>query len=103
MGTAQYLSPEQAVGRPATAASDLYSLGIVAYEALAGRRPFTGPTAVDIAVAHVNDPVPPLPPHVSPGLAALVMRLLSKDPAERPATAASLARALDGLMGRTPP
>jgi eukaryotic-like serine/threonine-protein kinase len=103
MGTAQYLSPEQAVGRPATAASDLYSLGIVAYEALAGRRPFTGPTAVDIAVAHVNDPVPPLPPHVSPALTALVMRLLSKDPAERPATAASLARALDGLMGRTPP
>ncbi|GAA2721152.1 serine/threonine-protein kinase [Cellulomonas aerilata] len=103
MGTAQYLSPEQAVGRPATASSDLYSLGIVAYESLAGRRPFTGPTAVDIAVAHVNDPVPPLPPHVSAPLAALVMRLLAKDPAERPATAASLARALDGLMGRTPP
>ena len=61
MGTAQYLSPEQAVGKPATPLSDLYSLGIIAYEALVGHRPFTGPTAVDIAVAHVNNPVPPLP------------------------------------------
>ena len=95
MGTAQYLSPEQAVGRPATARSDLYSLGVVAYEALAGRRPFTGPSAVDIAVAHVNDPVPPLPAVVSPPVAALVMRLLAKDPADRPPSAGALARALD--------
>ena len=71
MGTAQYLSPEQAVGRPATPLSDLYSLGVVAYEALAGKRPFTGPTAVDIAVAHVNDPVPPLPTSVDRHLAEL--------------------------------
>ncbi|WP_407345102.1 protein kinase domain-containing protein [Pengzhenrongella phosphoraccumulans] len=67
MGTAQYLSPEQAVGRPATAASDLYSLGIIAYEALVGHRPFTGPTAVDIAVAHVNTPVPRCPPRSTRG------------------------------------
>ncbi|WNB85575.1 serine/threonine-protein kinase [Cellulomonas sp. ATA003] len=103
MGTAQYLSPEQAVGRPATALSDLYSLGVVAYEALAGKRPFTGPTAVDIAVAHVNDPVPPLPPHVSRPVADVVRRLLAKDPADRPASAGALARTLDALAGHTPP
>lgn len=103
MGTAQYLSPEQAVGRPATPASDLYSLGIVAYESLAGHRPFTGPTAVDIAVAHVNDPVPPLPASADPALAELVLRLLAKEPADRPRSAASLARALDSMVEQTPP
>ena len=103
MGTAQYLSPEQAVGKPATPASDLYSLGIVAYESLAGNRPFTGPTAVDIAVAHVNSPVPPLPATVDPRLAEIVMRLLSKDPAERPRSAAALARSLDAMVEKTPP
>ncbi|NLE70467.1 MAG: serine/threonine protein kinase [Actinomycetales bacterium] len=102
MGTAQYLSPEQAIGKAATPASDIYSLGIVAYEALAGKRPFTGPTAVDIAVAHVNTPVPPLPSDVDPELAALVMRMLSKDPEERPRSAASLARVLDDIAVRTP-
>ncbi len=103
MGTAQYLSPEQAVGRPATASSDLYSLGIVAYESLAGHRPFTGPTAVDIAVAHVNDPVPPLPRSVSRPVADLVLELLAKDPADRPPSADALARRLDALVGHTPP
>lgn len=103
MGTAQYLSPEQAIGRAATPASDIYSLGIVAYEALVGNRPFTGPTAVDIAVAHVNTPVPPLPHDIDPELAAMVMRMLAKDPEERPRSAASLARTLDGMLDRTPP
>ncbi|ASR55971.1 serine/threonine-protein kinase [Cellulomonas sp. PSBB021] len=102
MGTAQYLSPEQAVGRPATPLSDLYSLGIIAYESLVGHRPFTGPTAVDIAVAHVNTPVPPLPKAVDPKLADLVVRLLSKDPAQRPTSGAALARELDRLLPRTP-
>jgi serine/threonine protein kinase len=103
MGTAQYLSPEQAVGRPAAPASDIYSLGVVAYEALAGHRPFTGLTAVDIAVAHVNQPVPPLPTSVDKRLADLVMLMLSKDPEHRPRSAASLARILDGLVAQTPP
>lgn len=103
MGTAQYLSPEQAVGRPATPLSDLYSLGVVAYEGLAGKRPFTGPTAVDIAVAHVNDPVPPLPASVDKKLAALVLRLLSKEPTERPSSGEELADMLDRLMPQTPP
>jgi len=102
MGTAQYLSPEQAVGGPATAASDMYALGIVAYEALVGHRPFTGPTAVDIAVAHVNTPVPPLPPSVDRQIARLVMRLLAKDPADRPGSAEELAELFDALVPHTP-
>ena len=64
VGTAQYISPEQAQGEQATAQSDIYSLGVVAYEGLCGHRPFTGATPVDIAAAHVNDPVPPLPENV---------------------------------------
>jgi len=102
MGTAQYLSPEQAIGRAATPASDIYSLGIVAYEALVGHRPFTGPTAVDIAVAHVNTPVPPMPPEIDPELSALVMRMLAKEPEERPRSAASLARVLDRMAEHAP-
>ncbi len=102
MGTAQYLSPEQALGRPATPSSDIYSLGVVAYEALAGKRPFTGDSAVDIAVAHVNRPVPPLPRRVDGEMATLVMRMLAKDVAERPRSAASLARTFDEMVAATP-
>ncbi|ACZ29060.1 serine/threonine protein kinase [Xylanimonas cellulosilytica DSM 15894] len=97
MGTAQYLSPEQAVGQPATPLSDVYALGVVAYEATAGKRPFTGSTPVDIAVAHVNNPVPPLPTTVHPELAALVYRLLEKDPVKRPTSAGALADELEAL------
>ena len=95
MGTAQYLAPELALGRPATPQSDLYALGIIAFEALVGRRPFTAATPVDIAVAQVNDPVPPLPASISPGLTALVGDLLEKNPKRRPASADRLA----GLLG----
>ncbi|QIK84762.1 serine/threonine-protein kinase [Sanguibacter sp. HDW7] len=97
MGTAQYLSPEQAIGRAATGASDIYALGIVAYESLVGHRPFTGATAVDIAVAHVNEAVPPLPATVHKGLGTLVMQMLEKDPEKRPRSAAALALRLDEL------
>ena len=97
MGTAQYLSPEQAVGQPATPLSDVYALGVVAFEATAGKRPFTGNTPVEIAVAHVNSPVPPLPTTVHPGLTALIERLLEKDPARRPSSAGALADELDEL------
>jgi len=97
MGTAQYLSPEQAIGKPATPASDLYALGIVAYESLVGRRPFTGPTPVDIAVAHVNQPVPALPASVDKELGALVLSMLAKDPMRRPAGAADLADTLEDI------
>lgn len=100
MGTAQYLSPEQAIGQAATGASDVYALGIVAYESVAGRRPFTGKTPVDIAVAHVNETVPPLPAAVHRDLAALIMKMLEKDPAERPRTAAAVGQAMDELTQR---
>ncbi|RPF23390.1 serine/threonine-protein kinase [Myceligenerans xiligouense] len=97
MGTAQYLSPEQAVGQSATGASDIYALGVVAYEASAGRRPFTGRSPVDIAIAHVNAPVPPLPSSVHPGMSELIMQMLEKDPAHRFASAETLAREMEAL------
>ncbi len=103
MGTAQYLSPEQATGGAATPASDIYSLGIVAYEALVGKRPFTGATQVDIAIAHVNQPVPPLPDRVDPAMAALVLQMLAKRPEQRPESAARVAHKLDGMLATTPP
>ncbi len=94
MGTAQYLPPEQAMGEPATHAGDLYALGVIAYEALAGRRPFTGKTQVDVAFAHVNDPVPPLPEDIPKELARVVMHLLRKKPSDRPKDGTALAREL---------
>jgi len=97
MGTAQYLAPELALGRPATPQSDLYALGIIAFEALVGRRPFTSGSPVDIAVAQVNDPVPPLPDVITPGLAALVLDLLDKNPKNRPQSANRLAALLANL------
>jgi len=97
MGTAQYLAPELALGKPATPASDLYAMGIIAYESVVGKRPFTAATAVDIAIAHVNETVPPLPAGVSPDLARLIMDLLEKNPRKRPRTARELLERLDGL------
>ncbi|WP_026459677.1 serine/threonine protein kinase [Schaalia suimastitidis] len=92
MGTAQYLPPEQAMGKEATTSGDLYALGVIAFEALAGKRPYTGSTQVDIAFAHVNEPLPPLPSDVDEAVAALVRRMLEKNPADRPASATALAR-----------
>lgn len=91
MGTAQYLPPEQAMGRAATGAGDLYALGIIAYESLVGKRPFTGATQVDIAFAHVTEPVPPLPETIDPRIRTLVEGLLEKEPTRRPAPAAHVA------------
>jgi serine/threonine-protein kinase len=99
MGTAQYLSPEQAQGQLATSQSDLYSVGIILYELLTGRLPFDGESAVAIAVQHLNDPPPPissLRPDVAPELEAAVMRALAKDPAARWADADEFIRALEG-------
>jgi hypothetical protein len=92
MGTAEYLSPEQASGREATAASDLYALGIVLYESLAGRRPFQGGNPVTIAMSQVSEAPPVLPSSVSADVSDLVYRLLAKDPLQRPASAGALAR-----------
>ncbi|MBF4586482.1 MULTISPECIES: serine/threonine-protein kinase [unclassified Curtobacterium] len=97
MGTVQYLSPEQASGHPASPSTDIYSLGIVAYEALAGRRPFTGESQVAIAMAHINEQPPALPGDIPEPVAALVISCIAKKPADRPATAANLARAAQAL------
>ncbi|PPL19793.1 serine/threonine-protein kinase [Microterricola pindariensis] len=97
MGTVQYLSPEQASGHPASPTTDIYSLGIVAYEALAGRRPFTGESQVAIAMAQINEAPPELPLTVSEPVRNLVFACIAKNPAERPASAAHLARAATAL------
>ena len=90
MGTAQYLSPEQARGAPVTAASDLYSAGIVLYEMLTGKVPFGGDSAIEIAMKHVNElPRPPsqLRSEISPELDQIVLRALAKEPEDRYQTA----------------
>lgn len=97
MGTVQYLAPEQASGHTATAATDIYSLGVVAYECLAGKRPFTGESQVAIAMAQINDAPPPLPADVPAPVQRLVLACLAKDPADRPQTAAKLAQAATAL------
>jgi serine/threonine-protein kinase len=97
MGTVQYLSPEQASGQPASPATDIYSLGIVAYEALAGRRPFTGESQVAIAMAQINEQPPDLPASIPEPVRRLVMACIAKSPSERPTTAALLARAAQAL------
>ncbi|WP_147680323.1 serine/threonine-protein kinase [Actinomyces ruminicola] len=102
MGTAQYLAPEQAMGNMATPSGDLYALGVIAYEALTGHRPFTGSTQVDIAFAHVNQPVPPLPDRLPAEVREVVMELLAKKPADRPRSARELARRLDRIVVNLP-
>ncbi|GAA5200866.1 serine/threonine-protein kinase [Microbacterium jejuense] len=97
MGTVQYLSPEQASGHPASPATDIYSLGIVAYECLAGKRPFTGESQVAIAMAQINEQPPPLPATVAVPVQNLVMAMIAKKPEERPASAAAVARAATAL------
>ena len=90
-GTAQYISPEQAGGRPATAASDIYSLGVVAYRCLTGGVPFAEGNEITIAIAHLRDDPPDLPADVPAGVRGLVMMMLAKDPEDRPASAGALA------------
>ncbi|MCR2813023.1 serine/threonine protein kinase [Microbacterium sp. zg.Y1090] len=97
MGTVQYLSPEQASGHPASPATDIYSLGIVAYECLAGKRPFTGESQVAIAMAQINEQAPPLPESVPLPVQNLVMAMIAKKPDDRPATASAVARAATAL------
>lgn len=97
MGTVQYLSPEQASGHPASPSTDVYSLGIVAYEALAGRRPFTGESQVAIAMAQINESPPELPITVAEPVRNLVFAAIAKKPAARPASAQLFARAAEAL------
>jgi serine/threonine-protein kinase len=93
MGTAAYIAPEQAEGKPASPATDVYSLGIVAYQCLAGRRPFDADTPVATALAHLRETPPPLPPDVPPPVRGVVEHAMAKDPADRFASAAALAHA----------
>ncbi|HWE58965.1 MAG TPA: Stk1 family PASTA domain-containing Ser/Thr kinase [Solirubrobacteraceae bacterium] len=98
MGTAQYLSPEQAQGHAVSAPSDLYSIGIVLYEMLTGRVPFDGESPVSIALKHVAEaPVPPsqINPEIPSALEQVVMWALNKDPADRPADADQFIMALE--------
>ncbi len=97
MGTVQYLAPEQASGHTATPATDVYSLGVVAYECLAGKRPFTGESQVAIAMAQINDTPPDLPSDIPEAVRNLVYACLAKDAAGRPLTAAKLAQAATAL------
>ena len=97
MGTVQYLSPEQASGHPASPSTDIYSLGIVAYECLAGKRPFTGESQVAIAMAQINDAPPPLPDTVSPPVQRFVMSMIAKKPEDRPGSTSAVARAATAL------
>lgn len=97
MGTVQYLSPEQASGHPASPSTDIYSLGIVAYECLSGKRPFTGESQVAIAMAQINEEAPPLPDTIAEPVRNLVYSCIAKKPADRPASAANLARAAQAL------
>jgi serine/threonine-protein kinase len=98
MGTAQYLSPEQAQGQRVDARSDLYSIGIILFELLTSRVPFTGESAVSIALKHVSEPAPSVAsirPDVHPALDAIVARALVKDPAGRFQSAEEFVLALD--------
>ncbi|MGH3168330.1 MAG: protein kinase domain-containing protein [Trebonia sp.] len=95
MGTAMYVSPEQATGAPVTGSSDIYSLGVVAYECLAGQPPFMAEQPLAIAIMHKHDPVPPLPPDVPWQVSDLVMTMLAKTPDGRPESARHLADRAD--------
>ncbi len=94
LGTPHYMSPEQARGEPVTAASDLYSLGVVAYQMLSGRLPFQGDTPTKVIDGHLHGFPPPLPERVPAHISGVVMSALAKDPVDRPIDAAAFARAL---------
>jgi serine/threonine protein kinase len=108
MGTAMYVSPEQATGAVVTASSDIYSLGVVAFECLGGRPPFTAREPLAIAYAHKHEPVPPLPPDVPPLVLELVHAMLAKTPDQRPSSARVVADRANVLreaimLGRSDP
>jgi len=102
VGTAYYLSPEQAAGRSGSPASDVYALGVVAYECLTGKRPFRGDSAVSVALAHLHELPPELPDSVPLGVRRLVTRALAKQPEDRFPDAAAMAEAARALLSGAP-
>jgi hypothetical protein len=102
IGTAHYLSPEQAQGARATPASDVYALGMVAYEALSGRRAFEAENSVQIALMQIRETPAPLPDDVPEPVRRLVDRALAKDPAERFPDGAAFRAAVDDVIGGRP-
>ena len=101
MGTPLYMSPEQVNGKPLDARSDIYSMGVMAWHMLTGRPPFTGETALAVAVKHLNEVPPSLKearPDVPPGVVALIERMMSKKKEDRPVDALAVANDLKALL-----
>jgi serine/threonine-protein kinase len=103
-GTPAYMAPEQINSfSAATAASDIYSLGVVAYEMLTGQLPFSAPDFMPLLVMHLSQPPPPprsLNPQLAPELEAVVLSMLEKDPSRRPASCQEVAQRLSPVLVR---
>jgi serine/threonine protein kinase len=102
MGTAHYIAPEQALGHPAEPASDVYSLAVCGYECLAGHRPFLSENAVTVAMMHIRDLAPPLPPDVPPAARAVIEATLVKDPRQRYNSGGEFAAAVAAVRAGMP-